>query len=130
MNAGYLLDTSFLVDYERETVAGVPGPATRTINSLPASARCYVSPVTVAEILEGADDPAESTRALATYQQQTMGWAVALRCAAQQSRAPHRLAENDAWQAALAVGGGLTLVGHDKAFERVPGLIYRDHRAA
>jgi predicted nucleic acid-binding protein len=130
MKSGYLLDTSFLVDYERETAAGVAGPATRTMDRLPASARFYVSPVTVAEILEGADDAAVTTRALATYQQQTIGWAVALRCAAQQDRAAHRLGENDAWQVALALGGGLTLVGHDKAFERVPGLVYHDHRAS
>jgi predicted nucleic acid-binding protein len=129
MSAGYLLDTSFLVDFERETAAGVAGPASRTLDRLPASARFYVSPVTVAEILEGADDAAETTRALATHQQQIIGWAVALRCAAQQGRATHRLGENDAWQAALAVGGGLTLVGHDKAFERVPSLAYLDHRA-
>jgi len=128
--AGYLLDTSFLVDYERETADDRPGPATRTLDSLPAAARLYVTPVTLAEIMEGADDPAEAARALAAYRQQTIGWAAALRCGAQQAAAPQRLGENDAWQAALAIRAGLTLVGHDRAFERVPGLAYRDHRAA
>jgi predicted nucleic acid-binding protein len=126
--SGYLFDTSFLIDWEAELEAGVAGPASRTFASLPDRAALWLSPVTVAEFLEAADDEAAAARALGGYRLQTIGWAAARRCAAQQARAAQRLGENDAWQAALALGGGLTIVGHDKAFERFPGLAYRDHR--
>jgi predicted nucleic acid-binding protein len=88
----------------------------------------WLSVVTVAELLEAADDPVVAARALGRYRLQTIGWAAAQRCAHHQSRTSRRLGENDAWQVALALGGGLTLVGHDRAFAGRPGLDYLDHR--
>jgi len=123
----FLLDTSFLIDYENEVVAGVPGPATRTLGKIAGPSRLYISPVTVAELLEGAEDAVETERALAEYHATNIGWQAAKRCALNQSRAAHRMGENDAWQAALAVSGGHALVGHDKAFEKRPWLDYQDH---
>ncbi len=122
-----LLDTSFLIDLEEEAAAGEEGPATRLLTRLGA-ARLYLSPVTVAELLEGAEDAAGTARALAGYRQLTIGWAAARRCALNQSRAAQRLGENDAWQAALAMAGSMTLVGHDRGFRRPAGLAYLDHR--
>jgi predicted nucleic acid-binding protein len=113
MSAGYLFDTSFLVDLQSEQKAGMAGPATRTLAGLPDGRPLWISVVTVAEFLETAEDEMAAAR----------------RCAAQQTRAARRLGENDAWQVALAVGGGLTLVGHDHAFAARPGLDYLDHRA-
>jgi predicted nucleic acid-binding protein len=124
-----LLDTSLLIDYGQEIEEGKHGPATRTLERL-GRARLYVSPVTVAELLEGAEDPSAAERFLTSYQQLTIGWSAALRCALLQARAARRMGENDAWQVALATHGGLTLVGHDRAFENRPGLTYLDHRKA
>jgi len=125
----FLLDTSFLIDLEDEAFSGEEGPATRMLERL-GSARLYISPVTAAELLEGAVDEMESSRALSAYHQTTIGWQAARRCALNQSRSVQRMGENDVWQAALAVTGGHTLVGHDKAFDRRPWLDYRDHRKA
>ena len=41
----YLLDMSFLIDYETEVAAGVDGPARRTMSEIK-HGRLYVSPVT------------------------------------------------------------------------------------
>jgi predicted nucleic acid-binding protein len=129
MSAGYLFDTSFLVDLQSEQKAGMAGPATRTLAGLPDGRPLWISVVTVAEFLETAEDEMAAARRLGGFRVQTIGWAAARRCAAQQTRAARRLGENDAWQVALAVGGGLTLVGHDHAFAARPGLDYLDHRA-
>ena len=123
----FLLDTSFLIDLEEETQTGETGPATRALIKMGA-APLYISPVTVAELLEGAEDAVVTERVLAEYHATTIGWQAAKRCALNQSRAAHRMGENDAWQAALAVSGGHSLIGHDKAFEKRPWLDYRDHR--
>lgn len=122
-----LLDTSFLIDLDAEVSAGVDGPATRALESLKGW-RVFVSPVTVAELLEGAEDPLQTARELAHYPKQTIGWAAACRCARLQARASRRMGENDAWQVALAGSSGHALVGHDQAFEGRVGLVYRDHR--
>jgi len=69
----FLLDTSFLIDLEDEAFSGEEGPATRMLERL-GSARLYISPVTAAELLEGAVDEMESARALSAYHQTTIGW--------------------------------------------------------
>lgn len=124
-----LLDTSFLIALEVETETKTPGPAMRTLEKL-RGAKLYISPVTVAELLEGAEDMEETARALADYHQVAIGWQAAKRCALNQSRAAQRMGENDAWQAALAFTGGHRLVGHDHAFERKSWLDYLDYLKA
>jgi len=125
----FLLDTSVLIEYGRELEAGKPGPAHATLD-LVKNQRVYISPVTVAELLEGSDDEIATMQFLAGFQALTIGWQTAKRCALNQSRATQRMSENDAWQAALAVTGGHTLVGHDRAFERRPWLTYLDYAKA
>lgn len=122
-----LLDTSFLIDFAEETAADLDGPARRTLAKL-AGVRLFVSAVTVAEFIEGADDQAAAARFLARFRCQTIGWQAAQRCALIQSRAARRMGENDAWQATLATLSGHLLVGHDAAFTGRPGLDYLDHR--
>ncbi|MGH8017198.1 MAG: type II toxin-antitoxin system VapC family toxin [Opitutaceae bacterium] len=122
-----ILDTSFLVDLENETSANIDGPATRTLEKLK-GCRLFVTPVTVAEILEGSVDPLTAARELSAYRAHTIGWAAAHRCALNQSRAPRRMGENDAWQGALAAIGDHQLVGHDRAFDGRSWLDYLDHR--
>lgn len=126
MSSGYLLDTSFLIDLEQEEEDGIAGPATRALAGFKGGKPVWISAVTVAEFLESAEDEAAAT--LGAYRLQTIGWAAAQRCAGLQARTTRRLGENDAWQVSLALGGGLTLVGHDKAFNGRPGLDYLDHR--
>ncbi len=92
------------------------------------TAALYISPVTIAEILEGSEDPVATERALSEYHSTNIGWQSARRCALNQSRATQRMGENDAWQAAIAVNAGHSLVGHDRAFERREWLDYIDHR--
>jgi len=124
----YLLDTSFLIDLSDEIDARKEGSAHRLLEILPERG-VYISPATLAEFLEGADNRENALKFLAHYQRQPMGHAAAMRCARNQSRdAARRMGENDAWQAALAVVSGHTLVGHDDAFKDRPWLDYIDHR--
>jgi len=98
----------------------------RTLASL-RGRRLWLSVVTVTEFLEAAEDATAAARALGGYRLQTIGWRQRNAARITSPRGPP-LGENDAWQVALALGGGLTLVGHDRAFEGRPGLDYRDHR--
>ena len=122
-----LLDTSFLIDLAEETAGDTEGPARRTLER-PAGYRLFISPATVAEFIEGADDPVAAERVLGGFRCQTLGWAAARRCAVSQSRAARRMGENDAWQVALALLSGHRLVGHDAAFAGRGGIDYLDHR--
>jgi len=122
-----LLDTSFLIDLADEVAEGKEGPACRTLRRL-AGARVYVSAVTVAELLEGAEEPAKAAVELGAYRFLTLGWGAAQRCALNQSRSAKRMGENDAWQAALSAQAGHRLVGHDHAFEDLSWLDFLDHR--
>jgi predicted nucleic acid-binding protein len=118
-----LLDASFLIELERE--GGAAGPAMRTLEKLKGH-RLFICPVTLAEVLEGAEDPLADSRALSVFHFVTIGWAAAQRCALNQARAPRRMGENDAWMAAIAAHGGMTLVGRDRGFSNRPGLDFVD----
>ena len=119
MTRPVLLDTSFLVDLERETARGEVGPARTFLPSL-RKRPLVVSVVTVAELLEGA---ADETAALASVQRfliQGVHVAHAERCARLQRRAARRMGENDAWLVATAQTLGADIVGADRAaFERL-----------
>lgn len=79
-----------------------------------------VSVVTVAEILEGAADPAAALAALQAFSIQGLHLAHAVRCALLQSRTPRRMGENDAWLVATADLLGADVAGDDRAaFERL-----------
>lgn len=122
-----LLDSSFVIDLLNELTAGEPGPAVEWLRRNP-SARLWISPVTWAEVLEGAADPAAVRAYLGRYQWQGIGRAHADRVAEIQRRNAKRMGENDAWQAAVVAGMQGILVGYDrKAFERL-GLGYDDFK--
>jgi predicted nucleic acid-binding protein len=114
-----LLDSSSLIDLERETAAGDLGPARRFLPSL-RGRRMVVSIVSVAELLEGA---ADDTAALASLQQftiQGLHLAQVQRCALLQRRASGRLGENDAWLVATAESIDADVLAADRAaFERL-----------
>jgi predicted nucleic acid-binding protein len=123
-----LLDSSFLIDLLNETAAATEGPAFAWLRRN-AAAHLWISPVTMAEVLEGAEEP-EAVRAyLARFSWQGIHRIHADKVALRQRRSSHRMGENDAWQAAIADQMGAVLVGHDSAaFERLGPAGYDDHR--
>jgi predicted nucleic acid-binding protein len=123
-----LLDSSFLVDLLNELAAGKTGAALTWLQRNE-SARLWITPVTMAEVLEGADD-ADSVRAyLARFSWQGIHRVHADKVALRQRRSAHRLGENDAWQLAIAEQMDAVLVSHDPtAFQRL-GSRYEDYRA-
>jgi predicted nucleic acid-binding protein len=122
-----LLDSSFLIDYLNEIAGRQAGPAHAWFRRNP-GADLWVSPVTYAEVLEGADDVEAVREALRAFRWQNIGRQHGERVALRQSRADQRMGENDAWQAAVAENMEAVLVGHDpKAFTRL-GERYDDHR--
>ena len=123
----FLLDSSFVIDLLNEIAANQRGPA-RVWAARNPGAELWLSPVTSAEVLEGAVDVAAVREILRAFRWQTIGHQQAERTALRQSRAAHRLGENDAWQVAVAECMGAVIVGHDpKAFGRL-GEGYEDHR--
>ena len=124
----YLLDSSFVIDLLTEVSEGEAGPALRWSDAN-RNAGLWVSPITYAEVLEGADDPVLVDKAFRAFRWQMIGRQHAFNAAHMQRRSPNRLGENDAWQVAIADLMGAKIVGHDpKAFDRL-GDRYEDHRA-
>lgn len=124
----YLLDSSFLMDLFNEYADGRIGPAVSWLRRNP-RAELWISPVTFAEVMEGAAVPALVRQRLYRYRWQGIGHAQAERAAARQRRAERRMGENDAWQVAIAECMSAVVVGHDrKAFDRL-GDGYEDHHA-
>jgi len=124
----FLLDSSFLIDLLNELEEAAPGKACAWLRRNPA-ARMWVSAVSVAEVLEGADDLEETKRFLDRFRWQGIHYAHAARVAHLQRRSAQPMGENDAWQVAVVVDMKGRIVGHDpKAFSRL-GTHYEDHRA-
>jgi predicted nucleic acid-binding protein len=121
-----LLDSSFVIDLLNEIANGKAGAALNWMRRN-GSAALWISPVTLAEVLEGADDPVAVKDYLRRYSWQGVHRVHADLVATTQRRTAHRMGENDAWQAAIAEQMGAVLVGHDKAFKRL-GAAYEDHR--
>lgn len=122
-----VLDSSFIIDLLNEIADAEPGPALRWVQRNPA-AQLWITPVTLAEVLEGAQEPAAVEAYLARYSWQDIHRSHAHKVAARQRRAPHRMGENDAWQAAIAENLGAVLVGSDEAAFGRLGARYEDHR--
>ncbi len=125
----FLLDSSFLIDLLNELASAQAGPACVWLRRHP-RARLWVSAVSVAEVLEGAEDVDFVRQFLARFGWQGLHHAHATRAALLQRRAAQRMGENDAWQAAVVLEMRGRLVGHDpRAFARL-GRAYEDHRTA
>jgi predicted nucleic acid-binding protein len=119
VNRPALLDSSYLIDLERETAAGDLGPARRFLPSL-RGRRIVVSIISVEELLEGAADDAAALASLQRFTVQGLHLAQARRCALLQRRASRRLGENDAWLVATAESIDADVVAADRAaFERL-----------
>jgi predicted nucleic acid-binding protein len=114
-----LLDSSYLIDLDRETAAGTVGPARQFLSSL-RGRPLVVSIVSVEELLEGAIDEAAVFASLQRFTVQGLHLAQARRCALLQRRMSPRLGENDAWLVATAESIDADIVGADRtAFERL-----------
>ena len=128
MKSHCLLDSSFLIDLLNEIADGAPGAASVWLQAN-RRAQLWITPVTYAEVLEGADAPDAVREYLHRYRWQGLHRAHAERVALIQRRASSRMGENDAWQAAAALHMDGCIVGHDpRAFARL-GDAYEDHRA-
>jgi predicted nucleic acid-binding protein len=113
-----LLDSSYLIDLERETANAEVGPARRFLASL-RGRPLVVSVVSVEELLEGAIREADALAALQRFALHGLHLAQAQRCALLQ-RTSRRLGENDAWLVATAESIDADVVAADRrAFERL-----------
>ena len=120
--APVLLDSSFLIDLEREVEAGVAGPAMEWLRKKRSREQrpLIVSCISAAEFLEGCDDPQGGMEFICRYIPQNIGFQHAIKCAELQRRAcrnGRRFGENDAWQITFAERANASIVGRDrKAF--------------
>ncbi len=121
-----LLDSSFMIDLLNEIADNKTGPAMSWLRRN-ASARLWISPVTLAEVLEGVAEAEFVSAYLARYAWQGIHRAHAGKVASLQKRAAGSMGENDAWQTAVAEQMGAVIVGHDRAFQRLSSR-YDDHQ--
>jgi predicted nucleic acid-binding protein len=125
----YLLDSSFVIDLLNAIAdSDDEGVALKWLKRN-RHAQLWISPVTLAEVLEGADDPQAVKAYLSRYLWQDIDRIQAERAALVQRRAAHRMGENDAWQAATAECMKAKVLGHDEGFKRL-GAGYEDYLAA
>ena len=117
-----LLDTSFLVEYEREFAANVVGPLRRMVQGRKDAVA--ISIVTLGEFAEGFADKSQVEMFLRRIIVVQLSRTIVYKAAALQRALPQRLGENDAWIAATALAYNAELVGQENAFKRVPRLKY------
>ena len=118
-----LLDTSFLIEFAAELANGKTGAARAVLTSHGRQA-VAISIITLGEFAQGFTDPKALVEFLAPLRVVQLSRAIAWRMAALQGSLSRRLGENDAWIAATALYYEATLVGRQRAFERVPRLDY------
>jgi predicted nucleic acid-binding protein len=122
-HAMLLLDTSFLIEFEDEVARRKMGPA-HGVLAAHRRQTTAISIITLGEFAEGFADPRALVEFLAPFRVVTLSRSIAWRTAVLQSSLSRRLGENDAWIAATALSYEATLVGRERAFERVPRLDY------
>jgi predicted nucleic acid-binding protein len=125
VNRPALLDSSYLIDLERETAAGEIGPARKFLASL-RGRPLVVSIISVEELLEGAVNEGAALAALRRFTIHGLHLAQARRCALLQRRTPRRLGENGAWLVATAESINADVVAADRAaFDRLGARLLR-----
>jgi predicted nucleic acid-binding protein len=120
-----LLDTSFLIEFERERANRRAGPAIAYLGARPREA-VAISVITLGEFAEGFESPVDVEAFVSRFRVVQLSRSIAYRTAAIQATLPRRLGENDAWIAATALAYGAILVGREHAFARVPRLRYEE----
>lgn len=117
-----LLDSSFLIDLEREIQAGIAGKAIEWLRRECGKKQraLFVTSVSAAEFLEGCEDTERGLEFLSHYIPQGIGSQHSTKCAEIQRRAAKRgsrFSEDDAWQIAFAECAKASIVARDtKAF--------------
>ena len=119
-----LLDTSFLIEFEREIAEKRRGAATRFLQAN-RNSNIAVSLISVGEFAEGYSPPAAAADFLSQFRVLQLSRDIAYKTAAMQTALPQRLGENDAWIAATALVYDAELAGRENAFKRVPRLKYK-----
>jgi predicted nucleic acid-binding protein len=127
----FRLESSFLIDLEREIDAGVAGPAMAWLrrNRGLAQRPLIVSCISIAEFLEGCRDARDGMEFILHYIPQNIGFQHAAKCAELQRRAGKngaRFGENDAWQLTFAERAHAAVVGRDRKAFRHLGSRYED----
>ena len=123
----YLLDSSFVVDLLNEIADHGHGGAALQWLRKNRRAELRMSPVTLAEVLEGAEDVDAVRAYLTRYGWQGIHRIQAETAARLQRGTKHGLGENDARQAAVAECMKARALGHDDAFKRLAAG-YEDYR--
>jgi len=123
----YLLDSSFVVDLLNEIADHDDEGAALQWLRRNRRAGLWISPVTLAEVLEGAEDVDGVRAYLSRYGWQGIHRSQAETAARLQRGTKHGLGENDAWQAAVAECMKAGVLGHDDAFKRLAAG-YEDYR--
>jgi len=112
----YLLDSSFVIDLLNDIADHrEEGLAFKRLKRN-RRAQLWISPVTLAEVLEAAEDPVTVKAYLSRYARQGIHRTEAETAALRQRHAAHRMGENDAWQAAVAACMKAKVLAHDGAF--------------
>ena len=123
----FILDSSFVIDWLNELGYARSGPALAWLQKRK-EAKLWITPITLAEVLEGSSAPEAIEAYLARFSWQGIHRIHASRVARLQRRSSKRMGENDAWQVAIADLLGAAIVGHDRrAFTRL-GALYEDYR--
>jgi predicted nucleic acid-binding protein len=118
-----LLDTSVLIDLERELAAGKVGPV-RGFLGRNRGQDLGCSTVTVGELASGADETAVRVM-LRHLRKVPVSEAIAYRAGEldqRQMRKGQRLGENDNWIGATALHYSATLIYIDGDFDRIDGI--------
>src|SRR5260370_42610521 len=124
-----LLDSCFVIDLLNEMADNDDeGPALRWLKQN-RRAHLWVSPVTLAEVLVGAEDHEAVKGYLGRYAWQGIHRIQAERVALRQKRAAKRMGENDAWQAAVAEWMEGRVLGRDQASVTLGAAYGGDRRA-
>ncbi len=122
-----ILDTTFLIDLERETMANRPGPAYRFLETH-RDDLMRISVVTLGELAEGYDEGKEQEldELVSPYELIEVSRKTSLRygrISKALRAAGARIGDNDIWIAASALEAGETVATRDTAhFSTVPGL--------
>jgi predicted nucleic acid-binding protein len=123
-----LLDSSFLTALLNEMADDREGAVLAWLRRNPKE-QLWISPVTAADVLEGAVDARSVNAYLGRYAWQGFHRTHAGTVANRHKRSAPRMGDNDAWQCAIAERMGAVLEGHDAAFEP-PGSRHDDRRRA
>jgi tRNA(fMet)-specific endonuclease VapC len=127
-----ILDTTVLVDLQRELRRGEPGPATRLLERA-GEREVFISFVTVMEFAEGFGDEARDVcdRFLASFRvlwpDAETAW-IAARASRAVKNTGQVIGDHDLWIAALALQRESIVVSRNRRhFQHVPGLSWQGY---